>query len=348
MGFMKCPSDHAIYCKGKGVKRLIVGVYIDDLIIIGSSSSSIKTFKNQMVVTFKMSDIGLLSYYLGIEVKQGSEGIALSQSNYTRKLHEKGGMQDCNPCQIPMEPRLKLSKTSSNPSVDSTEYRRLVGSLRYLLHTKPDLSFAIGYVSRFMEEHHTEHMAAVKHILRYIVGSTVLGLWYERREKEELVLGGYSDNDLAGDVDSRNSTFGVFFFLCDSVISWQLTKQRVVALSSCEAKYIAASAIACQGVWLGRLLGEILEAAMARAVIRIENKSAISLVRNLVHHDRSKHIDVRFHLLWECAQDGLIEVNFVRTEDQLTDTLTKPLCRAKFERLCTRIGLRKSKQQHKI
>jgi hypothetical protein len=133
MGFMKCPSDHAIYCKGKDAKRLIVGVYVDDLIIIGSSSSNIKTFKNQMVVTFKMSDIGLLSYYLGIEVKQGSEGIALSQSNYARKLLEKGGMQDCNPCQIPMEPRLKLSKTSSNPSVDSTEYRSLVGSLRYLL-----------------------------------------------------------------------------------------------------------------------------------------------------------------------------------------------------------------------
>jgi hypothetical protein len=155
MGFMKCPSDHAIYCKGKGAERLIVGVYLDDLIITCSNSSSIKTFKNQMDVTFKMSDLGLLSYYLGIEVKKVSEGIALSQSNYARKLLEKGGMQDCNPCQIPMEPRLKLTKTSSNPSVDATEYRSLVRSLGYLLHTRPDMSFAVGYISKFMEEPHT-------------------------------------------------------------------------------------------------------------------------------------------------------------------------------------------------
>jgi hypothetical protein len=129
-------------------------------------------------------------------------------------------MQDCNPCQIPMEPRLKLSKDSSNPSVDATEYRGVGGSLRYLLHTRPDLAFVVGYVSRFMEEPYTEHMATVKHIQRYIAGSIDLGLLYERREKEELVLDGYSDSDPAGDVDSRKSTSGVIFFLCDSAISW--------------------------------------------------------------------------------------------------------------------------------
>jgi hypothetical protein len=210
-------------------------------------------------------------------------------------------MQDCNPCQIPMEHRLKLSKDSSNPSVDATEYRSLVGSLRYLLHTRPDLAFTVGYVSWFMEESHTKHMAVVTHIPRYIAGSIDLGLWYERREKEELLLDGYSDSDLAGDVDSRKSTSGMLFFLCDNAISWQSTKQRVVALSSCEAEYIAASTATCQGVWLAGLLGEILEADVARPVIRIDNKSAISLVRNPVHHDRSKHIDVRFHFLRECA-----------------------------------------------
>jgi glutathionylspermidine synthase len=110
-------------------------------------------------------------------------------------------------------------------------------------------------------------------------------------------LDGYSDSDLAGDVDSKKSTSRVFFFMCDSAMSWQSTKQIVVALSSCEAEYIAASTAACHGVWLARLLGEILKADAARPVIRIDNKSAISLVRNPVHHDRSKHIDVRFHFL---------------------------------------------------
>jgi Zn-finger nucleic acid-binding protein len=141
--------------------------------------------------------------------------------------------------------------------------------------------------------------------LRYIAGSADLGLWYERREKEELVLNGYSDSNLAGDVNCRKSTSGVFFFLCGSAISRQSTKQRVVALSSSKAEYIAVSAASCRGVWLARLLGEMLEKIVARAVIRIDNKSAITLVKNPVHHDRRKHIDVSFHFLRECAQDGL-------------------------------------------
>lgn len=341
MGFMRCPSDHAIYCKGKGKQRLVVVVYVDDLVITGSSSNLITEFKKQMAVMFKMSDLGLLSYYLGIEVRQSSDGIALSQSNYARKILEKGRMLGCNPCQVPMEARLKLSKVSENQCVDATEYRSLVGSLRYLVHTRPDLAFSVGYVSRFMEEPHTEHMAAVKHILRYIAGTCNLGLWYARRKEQELALIGFSDSDLAGDVDGRKSTSGVIFFLNDSPISWQSMKQRVVALSSCEAEYIAAATAACQGVWLARLLEEVLDSEVARLEIRIDNKSAISLIRNPVFHDRSKHIDVRYHFIRDCAQEGLIEVNFVSTEEQLGDVLTKALIKIKFEELCAKIGLRK-------
>ena len=110
-----------------------MGVYVDDLIITGTVSSCIKEFKAQMAQVFKMSDLGLLSYYLGIEVKQEQSGITLSQGNYARKILEKGGMLDCNPCLVPMDPKLKLSKDSSAPSVNSTDYRSLVGSLRYLI-----------------------------------------------------------------------------------------------------------------------------------------------------------------------------------------------------------------------
>jgi hypothetical protein len=172
-----------------------------------------------MADSFRMSDLGLLSYYLGIEVKQSGEGIALSQSNYALKILEKDGMLGCNPCQVPMETRLKLSKESDNQCVDATKYRSLVGSLRYLVHTRPDLAFAVGYVSRFMEEPHTEHMAAMKHILRYIAGTSSLGVWYGRSEDQRLALVRFSDSDLAGDVDSRKSTTSVIFFLNDSAVS---------------------------------------------------------------------------------------------------------------------------------
>ncbi|XP_062232806.1 uncharacterized protein LOC133930127 [Phragmites australis] len=116
--------------------------------------------------------------------------------------------------------------------------------------------------------------------------------------------------------------------------------QKVVALSSCEAEYIAAATAACQAVWLARLLAEILDSVVSKPVLRVDNKSTISLIKNPVHHDRSKHIDTRFHLIWEYAHNGQIEVRFIRTDEQLGDVLTKPLCKIKFQELCTKIGLR--------
>jgi hypothetical protein len=343
LGFKKCPSEHAIYCRGAGSERLVVGVYVDDLIITGASCNSIKKFKTQMTKIFKMSDLGLLTYYLGIEVKQGVEGITLSQGSYAGKILEKAGMVECNTCDVPMQAKLKLSRESDCPRVDATEYRSLVGSLRYLVNTRLDLAFLVGYVSRFMEEPHEDHLAAIKHILRYIAGTRDWGLKFARKKRDQPVLLGYSDSDLAGDVDSRKSTSGVIFFLGESPISWQSTKQKVVALSSCEAEYIAAATAACQGVWLARLLSEILDSLVNKPVLKVDNKSTISLVKNPVHHDRSKHIDTRFHLIREYAQNGQIEVSFIRTDEQLGDVLTKPLCKNKFLKLCTKIGLQECK-----
>lgn len=340
LGFKRSPSEHAIYCRGTGAERLVVGVYVDDLIITGTSSNSINKFKVQMAEIFKMSDLGLLTYYLGIEVKQNVEGITLSQGSYAKKILEKAGMVDCNSCEVPMQAKLKLTKESNSPCVDATEYRSLVGSLRYLVNTRPDLAFSVGYVSRFMEEPHGEHLAAVKHIVRYIAGTIDWGLFYPRKTGVKANLLGFSDSDLAEDVDSRKSTSGVIFFLGESPISWQSSKQKVVALSSCEAEYIAAATAACQAVWLARLLAEILDSAVSMPVLRVDNKSTISLVKNPVHHDRSKHIDTRYHLIREYAQNGQIEVEFIRTDEQLGDVLTKPLCKTKFQELCIKIGLR--------
>jgi hypothetical protein len=197
----------------------VVRVYVDDLVITGSSPKSIVKFKLQMVDMFKMSDLGLLTYYLGIEVKQADKEIFLSQGNYAQRILEKGGLENYNPCEVPMEPKLKLRKESNTPLVNATEYRSLVGSLRYMVNTRPDLPFAVGYVSRYMEEPHEENLAAVKHILRFIAGTKRQGLLYPRTEEGARLIG-YSDSDLACDLDSRKSTSGILFFLGDSLVSW--------------------------------------------------------------------------------------------------------------------------------
>jgi hypothetical protein len=188
-------------------------------------------------------------------------------------------MLDCNPCQVPMDPKVKLSKERNTPPVDATEYRSMVGSLRYLVNTRPDLAFSVEYVSRFIEMPHEEHLAAVKHILRYLAGTWNWGLFYPRKRGEKIELRGFSDSDLAEDLNSRKSTSGVLFLLGDSPVRWQLAKQKIVAQSSCEAEYIAAAAAANQGVWLARLLAEILDSDLSRPLQWVDNKSAISLIK---------------------------------------------------------------------
>ena len=146
----------------------------------------------------------------------------LCPAAYASRIVEKAELTDFNPSRIPMEPRTKLSKESSAPSVDSTSYISLVGSLRYLVNTRPDLAFSVGYVSRFMEKPTQEHMAAVKHIIRYVAGMIHYGCRYVRENDTRLI--GYSDSDLAGDVDAQKSTSGHLFFLGKNLVSWQSQK----------------------------------------------------------------------------------------------------------------------------
>jgi hypothetical protein len=203
-----------------------------------------------------MSDLGLLRYYLGIEVKQGADGITLCQGTYASKILEKVGLAYCNLRQTPMEARLKLSKHNTEPLVEATLFRSIVGSLRYLVNTRPDIAFAIGYVSRFLSETHEDHMLAVKHILHYISGTLNWGV-HLKKGSGKTTLVGYTDSDFTGDVDSRKSTSGVFFFLNASLVTWQSNKQSMVAQSSCEAEYVAVASGACQALWLSRVLGEL-------------------------------------------------------------------------------------------
>lgn len=177
-----------------------------------------------MQAQFKMGSLGRLSFYLGIEVQQHENGgISLNQSHYAQRILDSTGMMDCNACATPMEERLKLSRDSTAPPVDTAEYPRLIRSLRYLVNTRPDLAFSVGFMSRFMEQPTSKHMTAVKRILRYIAGTISFGCHYKRRTGEvEARLIGYNDSDHAG----------VLFFLGKSLVSWQSLKQRIVALSS--------------------------------------------------------------------------------------------------------------------
>jgi hypothetical protein len=189
-----------------------------------------------------------------------------------------------------------------------------------------------------MEAPTMEHWAAVKHILRYIKGTIDYGIVY-LKEKGKVKIVGYNHSNMAGDVVDYKSTSDVAYVFGNSIISWLSQKQKIVALSSCEAEYIAAATVTCQAVWLSRLRGDLMNEEAEKVVLNVDNKFTISLCKNPVHHDRSKHIDTRYHYIRECVEENKIEVNYVRTDDQLADILTKSLGRLKFLEMRRRIGV---------
>lgn len=339
LGFKRCPQEYSVYTREKNGNTLIIGVYVDDLLVTGSASDDVEDFKKEMNAKFDMSDLGLLSYYLGIEVSQFNNHISLSQKAYARNLLVKTRMIDCNPTKSPMEHKLRLTKEGDGDLVNPTEYRSIVGGLRYLTHTRPDLSYAVGVVSRFMERPTKIHLQAVKGILRYIKGTMDYGLVYSKGEKQ-ITIEGYSDSDHAKDVIDRRSTGGMAFYVNGNLVSWSSQKQRCVALSSCEAEFMAATTTACQGIWLRKLLTEITGQHIPPVTMYVDNKSALELMKNPVFHGRSKHIDIRFHFIRECVENGEIVVNHIDGKVQKADMLTKALARVKHEEMCRMIGIK--------
>lgn len=181
LGFSKCPYEHAVYIKREGDEALVIGVYVDDLLITGTTVSSIKKFKKQMGDEFEMSDLGKLSYYLGIEVSQLEGKIELKQMAYAKKLLERAGMADCRSVKYPMETKIQIDKDEKGKAVNPTQFKSVIGGLRYLVHTRPDIAYAVGIVSRYMERPTALHQMAVK--ANSEIHKRDIGLWVDLFER---------------------------------------------------------------------------------------------------------------------------------------------------------------------
>ena len=338
LSFEKCSKEPSLYRKQEGKHLLLVAVYVDDLLVTGSNQDMINDFKRGMSSNFEMSDLGKLTYYLGIEVLQEEEGISLKQERYAKKILEEAGMDECKAVLTPMISGLELSKAPSEKSIDGQEYRKVIGCLRYLLHTSPDLSYAVGVLSRYMHDPKESHEAALKQVLRYLQGTTSHGIYFGKGNKPGLV--GFSDASHSVDEDDGKSTGGHVFYLNECLITWCSQKLQVVALSSCEAEFMAATDAAKQAIWLQDLFAEVIGTTCERVTIRVDNKSAIALTKNPVFHGRSKHIHRKYHFIRECVENGQILVEHVPGVNQRADILTKALAKIKFKEMRDLIGVR--------
>lgn len=221
-------------------------------------------------------------------------------------------------------------------------FKKLVGSLRYLTATRPDLIYSVNLVSRFMESPGESHLAAAKHILRYVKGTSDFGIQYKRGGSYGLV--GYVDSDYAGDEDDRKSTTGYAFMFGDGAIASASKKQPIVTLSSTKADYIAAAYGACQAVWLRNVLSDIGFVQGEGMILFCDNSSAIKLSKNPVLHGRSKHISVRYHFLRDLVAEGTIKMEYCSTQEQISDIMTKAVKREVFKKLRGMLGVGQLKE----
>jgi len=211
-------------------------------------------------------------------------------------------------------------------------FRQIVGSLRYLCNSRPDICYSVSVISKFMHDPRKPRLIAAKRILRYVKGTMEYGLLFPYGAKSEVnELIGYSDSDWCGDLTDRKSTSGYVFKFNDAAISWCTKKQPVTALSSCEAEYIAGTFATCQALWLESVMKELRCEVMKPLTLKIDNKSAISLAKNPVSYGRSKHIETRFHFIREQVTNGMIKLHYCLTELQLADSFTKAVKLDRFE-----------------
>ncbi|KAK2396270.1 putative mitochondrial protein [Trifolium repens] len=335
--FLQSSYDSSLFLQRTSKGIVILLVYVDDIVITGSDQEAITTIKQLLHSTFHMKDLGQLTYFLGLDVQFQQKGIFVTQHKYSQDLIQLAGLTNAAPVDTPMEVNVKLRKDEGELLQDPTFYRKLVGSLIYLTITRPDISFAVHTVSKFMQNPRHLHLSAVQRIIRYLLATSKRGLFFPTGAT--IRLQAYSDADWAGCPDTRKSTTGWCMFLGDAPISWKCKKQESVSKSSTEAEYRSMSAACSEIIWLRGLLSELGYSQTQPTPLHADNTSAIQIAANPVYHERTKHIEVDCHSIREAYDRKIITLPHVSTSVQIADILTKSMTRQRHNFLISKLML---------
>ena len=326
--FKRGQVDTTLFRRTLGKDILVVQIYVDDIIFGSTNASLCKEFSELMQDEFEMSMMGELKFFLGIQINQCKDGVYVHQSKYTKELLKKFKLEDCKVMNTPMHPTCNLSKEDEGAKVDQKLYRGMIGSLLYLTASRPDILFSVCLCARFQSDPRESHMTAVKRIFRYLKGTTNLGLLYRKSLDYKLI--GFCDADYAGDRIERKSTSGNCQFLGDNLISWASKRQTTIAMSTAEAEYISAASCCTQLLWMKHQL-EDYQIIANSIPIYCDNTAAICLSKNPILHSRAKHIEIKHHFIRDYVQKGILDIQFIDTENQWADIFTKPLTVERFD-----------------
>ncbi|GJX05256.1 zinc finger, CCHC-type containing protein [Tanacetum coccineum] len=339
-GFSLNQADKCVYSKfdasGKGV---IICLYVDDMLIFGTDQDQVNKTKEFLSSNFDMKDLGEAEVILGIRIKRGNNGISISQSHYIEKILTKFNFANCSPVYTPVDPTVKFRPNKGTP-VSQLEYSRAIGCLMYaMISTRPDIAFAVGKLSRYTSNPSALHWQALGRVFQYLKGTMDYGLTYSGYPS---VIEGYSDASWINNMEDHSSTSGWVFLLGGGAISWASKKQTCITSSTMESEFVALAAAGNEAEWLRNLIYEIplWPKPMSTISIRCDSAATLAKAYSQVYNGKSRHLGVRHSMIRELIMNGEISVEFVRTQLNLADHLTKGLARDLVWKAAIGMGLK--------
>lgn len=314
---------------------MFLALYVDDGLLAATNVSLIKVFLSELRKHFKITETHKVSSFLGVCISKLPDGsIFISQEKYIEKILENFNMSNANAVSTPID--TGWESTNSSEIKYKIPYREAVGNLMYLQTiSRPDISFAINVASRAIESPKEIHWSLIKRIMRYLKGTADVGLLYCKRDSFEA----YSDADYAGDRKTRKSTSGILCKNASAAITWQSKLQSCISLSTTESEYVSAASAVKEMIWLKRLLTACDSCQKDEFCLYVDNMSAIKLIKNPEFHQKTKHIDVKFHFVRDMYEKRVIDVKYIRSDEQIADIFTKALPKQRFLDLRCKLGL---------
>lgn len=339
-GFKITESDKCLFTKIDESFIIYLLIYVDDLLIISNDSQQMNYIKQSLAKVFDMKDIGEAKFFLGIKIERDLENriLKLSQTNFIERLLVKFNMDKCKVKSTPIETNLKLKLGEGTP-LKQEPYRELIGCLTYLaITTRADICFAVSYFSRFQSQPTQENWNYLKRTLRYLKKTKDLKLVYSATSNS--VLQAYSDADWASDINSRKSTSGLVIKVFNNMVLWATRKQVCVALSSCEAEYIALSVTISEVLWFQKLLGDLgfNKQQLIPTEIYEDNQSVICIAENSKGENKLKHIEIRISFTQDIIRKGLVKLVYIESKMQQADLFTKGHNGVQFNKFISLLG----------
>ena len=320
-GFVINEADMCVYYRHGGGDSVILCLYVDDILIFGTSMIVINEVKSFLSKSFDMKDLGQADVILNIKLIRDESGITLTQSHYVEKVLSRFGYIDSKPSPTPYDPSVTLRKNKKETR-DQLRYSQVIGSLMYLASAmRPDISFAVSKLSRFMSNPGIDHWHALERVMRYLNGTMSYGIHYSGHPA---VLEGYCDANWIN-VDELYATSGYAFILGGGAVSWRSCKQTILTRSTMEAELAALDSASVEPEWLRELLMDLLvvEKPLPAILMNCDNQTVIMKVNSAKDNAKSsRHVKRRLKSVRKMRNSGVITVSYIQTDKNLADPFT--------------------------